>query len=1130
MRSCASSRRCPLLALEVGPDALAELEASFSVDVIAEDRLRLPQLADSVPLIEGDLAWANGFDGTGTVVAVLDTGVQRTHAFLTGKVVEEACYSSNITGQSRTVCPNGQTSQTGTNSARPCNLNGCFHGTHVAGVVAGNGAGAGVSFSGVAKGAQLMAIQVFSRITSASLCGGVAPCLGAWESDIIKGLERVYQRRTARNFVAANLSLGGDLFTAPCATDIHKPIIDNLRAAGIATIVASGNDGSINSIAAPACVPTAVSVGSTGPTDEVSWFSNVAPFLTLFAPGEGINSALQNGGFMAADGTSAATPHVAGAWAVLKQAAPTATVDEILEALTSTGLPVTEPFSGVTKPRIRVFEALATLATIPLMGAITPPRGGQGETLDVTIGGANFQAGATVSFGAGVAVTAVTVASDREIVATLDIPLNATLGPRTVTVTNPDATSVSRAGAFTVTLPPPHVSLVWNGKVRDRVGPTEGQGAPDGQLDGTLTATVTGGARTVTQLALVATGGGVGDWDTIPANSLWVLGAALTQTSALLNTANGSVNFAVADGGSFSVFGTDWFEGKFVPGTTLTLTVSFSDDTVAAASVTIPVVPTVTGTSPSGGEQGATVPVTVTGTKFQSGATLSVGAGVTVTGVAVASPTQLTATLQIAVDATVGPRDVVVTNPGGASATLAGGFGVTAPGVPPPPPPPPPGVTLVWNGKAQDRVGPTEGQGTPDGYLDGTLTATVTGGARTVTRVVLVATGGGIGQWDTIPANSQWVLGVAHTQTSALLNAADGTVNFPVANGGSFSVFGTDWFDSKFVAGTTLTLTVSFSDDTVVTSSVTIPIMPTVTGMSPSGGEQGTTVPVTVAGTKFQSGATLSVGAGVTVTGVTVASPTQLTATLQIAVDATVGPRDVVVTNPGGASATLTGGFGVTAPGVPPPPPPPPPGVTLVWNGKAQDRVGPTEGQGTPDGYLDGTLTATVTGGARTVTRVVLVATGGGVGQWDTIPWNSQWVLGVAQTQTSALLNAADGAVNFAVADGGSFSVFGTDWYDSKFVAGTTLTLTVTFSDDTVAAASVTIPDRADGDGREPVGRGAGHDGAGDGDGDEVPERRDPERGGGRHGDGGHGGVARRSSRRRSRSRWTRRWGRGTWW
>jgi hypothetical protein len=86
------------------------------------------------------------------------------------------------------------------------------------------------------------------------------------------------------------------------------------------------------------------------------------------------------------------------------------------------------------------------------------------------------------------------------------------------------------------------------------------------------------------------------------------------------------------------------------------------------------------------------------------------------------------------------------------------------------------------------------------------------------------------------------------------------------------------------------------------------------------------------------------------------------------------------------------------------------------------------------------------------------VASGGGIGQWDTIPGNSQWVLGAAMTPTAPLLNDASGAVSFGVADGGSFRVFGTDWYDSKFVPGTQLTLTVTFDDDTVATASVTVP------------------------------------------------------------------------
>ena len=84
--------------------------------------------------------------------------------------------------------------------------------------------------------------------------------------------------------------------------------------------------------------------------------------------------------------------------------------------------------------------------------------------------------------------------------------MDATIGPRTVTVTNPDASSATRAGGFTVTLPPPHISLVWNGKIRDRVGQGEAALAPDGQLDGMLTATVTGPGRTVKQLALMAGG------------------------------------------------------------------------------------------------------------------------------------------------------------------------------------------------------------------------------------------------------------------------------------------------------------------------------------------------------------------------------------------------------------------------------------------------------------------------------------------------------------------------------------------------------------------------------------------------------------------------------------------------
>ena len=362
----------PIATVEVTTAQLVQLANSGEFAVIVEDRLSAPTLAESDAIMRVNSVHSRGFRGAGRTVAILDTGVETNHPFLNGRVVEGACFSSNVPLQGATsVCPGGVTSATTLASSIPCTIAGCDHGTHVAGIAAGRAAGA-MAFNGVAPDANIMSVQVFSRFTdvppgipgprTCANLGFASPCILSYSSDQIQGLNRVNLRRAALSISSANLSLGGGQFNAACDTDPLKPIIDTLLSNGVATVIASGNSGFTNAVGSPGCISTAVTVGSTTDSDQISSFTNMSNQVDLLATGSAIQSSITAGGFGGKSGTSMATPQVTGALAVLSSASPGTPIGTTISNLIASGVPITDTRAGasIRRPRLDLEAAVNT--------------------------------------------------------------------------------------------------------------------------------------------------------------------------------------------------------------------------------------------------------------------------------------------------------------------------------------------------------------------------------------------------------------------------------------------------------------------------------------------------------------------------------------------------------------------------------------------------------------------------------------------------------------------------------------------------------------------------------------------------------------------------------------------------
>ena len=594
------------------------------------------------------------------------------------------------------------------------------------------------------------------------------------------------------------------------------------------------------------------------------------------------------------------------------------------------------------------------LAPAPTVTSVDPVGGPLAGGTVVTITGTGFQSGATVTFG-GVAATNVTFGSATQITATS--PANPA-GAVDVVVTNPDAqfgtltAGYLYANAPTVTSVSPVGGPLAGGTVVTITG-TGFQSGATVTFGGVAATSVTFGSATqITATSPAHAAGAVDVVVTNPDTQTGTLTAGYLYANAPTVLSVNPTSGPLAGGTVVTITGTGFQSGATVKfGGVAATNVTFGSATQitatspahAAGAVDVVVTnpdtqtgtltagylyasaPTVTSVSPVGGPLAGGTVVTITGTGFQSGATVKFG-GVAATSVTFGSATQITATSPAHA---AGAVDVVVTNPDTQTGTLTAGYlYANAPTVS--------SVSPVGGPLAGGTVVTITGTGFQNGAtvkFGGVAAIGVTFGSAT--QITATSPAHAAGAVDVVVTNPDAQTG---TLTAGYLYANGPTVTSvspvggPLAGGTVVTITGTGFQSGATVKfGGVAATGVTFGSATQITATspahaagavdvvVTNPDTqtgtltagylyangPTVTSVSPVGGPLAGGTVVTITGTGFQSGATVKFG-GVAATGVTFGSATQITATSPAHA---AGAVDVVVTNPDTQTGTLTAGY-----------------------------------------------------------------------------------------------------------------------------------------------------------------------------------------------------------------------------
>lgn len=325
-------------------------------------------LDESVPQIGAPAAWEAGFDGTGVTIGIVDTGIDDDHADLAGRVVAEEVFSG---------------------APSPTDVFG--HGTHVASIAAGSGAASDGQYTGVAFGAELVNAKVLDDFGS------------GFDSWVIAGMEWAAIDQDAD---IVNMSLN----SGPSdGTDPVSQAVNTLSASEDALFVVSAGNfgyGQPETVAAPATADSALAVGAVDKSDVLANFSAIGPRLDgsgvkpeIVAPGVTITAARAAGAeigppvgedYMELSGTSMASPHVAGAAALLLDANPDLGWSELKAVLVTSAADLGYTAHEEGGGRVDVAAALAQTvhsdaATIDLGGFDYPHDDGETSSAEVTL-------------------------------------------------------------------------------------------------------------------------------------------------------------------------------------------------------------------------------------------------------------------------------------------------------------------------------------------------------------------------------------------------------------------------------------------------------------------------------------------------------------------------------------------------------------------------------------------------------------------------------------------------------------------------------------------------------------------------------------------------------------------------